>query len=206
MNSPVILVCTGIFGGLTPFLGHVGGFSYLSFFCPLTGRLLFGIAHGSWRLPFYPTMEPAEFLWIYIQSFNLQWYLGYNLYPLSPASKPSPKVFLGGAWRVRIAVCLGFPGVGFSSIPVPGRFLFGLREEKVAIREFAIILQPPRCVLVVFTLVLCCDYLGHSPFLIKTSNSAFHSFGLVGWQLWIKSKLESENGIRNRSDLFWRYN
>lgn len=71
-----------------------GGFSFLPFSSSLRGWLFFGIGHGSWRLRFNPTVEPAEFLWICIQSLDLWWYLGNNSYPLSPASKSSLKVFL----------------------------------------------------------------------------------------------------------------
>lgn len=180
MNSPVISVCTGTSRGLMQF--HVWGFfSFLPFSCPLRAWLFFGIGHGSWRLPFNPTMEPAEFLWICIQSLDLWWYLGNNLYHLSPASKPLPKSFFF-FWTCRSLEgedCSLF-GVGFSSSPVPGRFLFVLREEK-AIREFAIILQPLRCMLVAFTVVLSCDFIWVTP-LFPLKLLMCHPFF---WPFWL---------------------
>lgn len=71
-------------------------------------------------------------------------------------------------------------GVGFSSSPVPGKFLFVLREEK-AIREFAIILQPLRCMLVAFTVVLSCDFIWVTP-LFPLKLLMCHPFF---WPFWL---------------------
>lgn len=159
MNSPVILVCTGTLGGLRQFLSHIWGFfpTFPSF----------GIGHTCWRFNPMVDLHPNP------QSLVISWKKICILSVVSP--EVSLELQEPGGWG--FWVLLDFPGVGFSSSPVPGWFWFGLREEKVAIREFAIILQPLRCILVVIGVI------SQLPF--HTFHSATHSSGLFGWQLWI---------------------